>query len=100
MIVTAALGEDASYDDTIEFVNRYPDIMSQTTMHPSMDSAMRELCEQKGWPTLTTFTLNPVSSYATLIYWRCLCLLICNCLTVEQRREFRIYFILQGGALE
>ena len=91
MIVTAALGEDASYDDAIEFVNRYPDIMSLTTIHPSMDSAMRELCEQEGWPTPTTFTLNPVSSYATLIHWRCLCILICNCLTVEQRREFRKY---------
>ena len=91
MIVTAALGEDASYDDAIEFVNRYPDIMSLTTIHPSMDLAMRELCEHEGWPTPTTFTLNPVSSYATLIHWRCLCILICNCLTVEQRREFRKY---------
>ena len=76
MIVTAAIGEDVSNKDAIKYVDSYPDIMSQTTMHPYMDPAMLELCEQEGWPTPTTFTLNPVLSYAMLIHWRCLCLLL------------------------
>ena len=67
MIVTAAIGEDVSYEDAIEYVNRYPDIMSQTTLHPYMDPVLLELCEQEEWPTPTTFILNTMAYFSWML---------------------------------
>ena len=87
-LVKAALGNDATLDDAILYVNGFPDVMSLTTSHPNVESAMYDLCSSQGWPIPNTFTLYPVSSYATLLHWRCLCLLL-NRLTLRQRRIFR-----------
>ena len=69
-LVKAALGDDATLDDAILNVNGFQDVLSQTTSHPNVEAAMYDLCISQGWPLLNTFTLYPVSSYATLLHWR------------------------------
>lgn len=95
-LIHQAYGSSAILQMAVDRVNQSGLIPKESVLDWSHKAAFQQACDIMGIQAPSEFTLHPINSPGTLLFWRCITAILASC-TIAKRREF--YYIRQSKHL-